>query len=249
MTSDVLGWLYRRPLGEAALLLGAANLLVFALALGLGRALARRHQARRVTPAPPPIGRPELLYAAATVLLNTGVTIAGLELWRRGHIRFRTDTGLRALADVPILLLAMDAAMYFLHRLAHAPPLFRLAHREHHRFAHPRVLTLFVLHPLETLGFGALWLGLISVYDASLLGMSIYLTLNVAFGAIGHLGVEPLPDRWLRLPVLRHIATSTFHAQHHLYETVNYGFYTLIWDRLFGTLSPRYQPDFGRLPP
>lgn len=136
--------------------------------------------------------------------------------------------------------------MYLLHRVAHFRPLFALAHGEHHRHAHPRVLTLFVLHPLETVGFGGLWLALIILYQPSWLGMTIYLALNVAFGAIGHLGVEPLPASWVRTPGLRHIATSTFHAQHHVEETFNYGFYTLLWDRLFGTLSPRYQRDFGR---
>jgi hypothetical protein len=30
--------------------------------------------------------------------------------------------------------------------------------------------------------------------------------------------------------------------------THNYGFYTLIWDRLFGTLRPDYRESFGRIP-
>ena len=239
-------WLFQRSLPEALAITLLGNALVFALVLWLGRALARHHRARRVTPPPPPLGRAELGYAASTVLINSAVTLAGFGLWWSGHVRLRSDAGLRALCDVPMLLLVMDAAMYVLHRVAHVRRLFPLAHREHHRHAHPRVLTLFVLHPLETVGFGGLWLALLSVYHASFLGVAIYLVLNVAFGAIGHLGVEPMPDRWVRLPGLRHVATSTFHAQHHLYEDVNYGFYTLLWDRLAGTLSPRYQSEFGR---
>ncbi len=68
------------------------------------------------------------------------------------------------------------------------------------------------------------------------------------FGTVGHLGVEPLPDAWLRWPGLRWLAGGSFHAQHHQDITHNYGFYTLIWDRLFGTLRPDYRESFGRIP-
>ena len=99
-------------------------------------------------------------------------------------------------------------------------------------------LTLFVLHPLETLSFGALWLAVLAVYTASWLGIAVYLTLNLAFGLIGHLGVEPAPRFFARTPGLRHVATGRFHADHHADAGHNFGFYTLIWDRLFGTLAP-----------
>jgi sterol desaturase/sphingolipid hydroxylase (fatty acid hydroxylase superfamily) len=70
--------------------------------------------------------------------------------------------------------------------------------------------------------------------------------LNLGSGMVGHLGVEPFPGSWARRRVLRHIGTSTFHAGHHHYGRGNFGFYTLIWDRLFGTLHPGYAERFGR---
>jgi Delta7-sterol 5-desaturase len=70
--------------------------------------------------------------------------------------------------------------------------------------------------------------------------------LNVLFGLVGHLGVEPFPKAWVRLPLIRLISTSTFHAEHHGDRHHNFGFYTLIWDRLFGTISPDYLRDFER---
>jgi sterol desaturase/sphingolipid hydroxylase (fatty acid hydroxylase superfamily) len=63
---------------------------------------------------------------------------------------------------------------------------------------------------------------------------------------VGHLGVEPLPRAWIRWRVLRVLGTSTFHAGHHQDRDVNFGFYTLIWDRLFGTLDPSYGASFAR---
>jgi sterol desaturase/sphingolipid hydroxylase (fatty acid hydroxylase superfamily) len=150
--------------------------------------------------------------------------------------------------DFFVLVLTMDVCMYILHRIAHLPVFFRPIHRTHHHYDYPRPLTLFVLNPLEALSFGLLWIALLSCYDATWAGMSLYLAFNVLFGLVGHVGVEPLPDRWKAAPVLRYIATSSFHAGHHRDECHNFGFYTLIWDRIFGTLAPRYEEDFGHLP-
>ena len=55
-------------------------------------------------------------------------------------------------------------------------------------------------------------------------------------------------SRWARTPVLRQIGSSSFHARHHQDLGGNFGFYTLLWDRLFGTLAPGYEAGFGRLP-
>ena len=239
-----------RTLGypAATVLLLAENALILALAVAAGQLLGRSFAHRRVAPPPPPLSRREGWLALMTVLLNTGVTVAGLVLWRAGMIVLHRGGALRALRDVVALLLIMDVAMYVLHRVAHIGPFFTLVHREHHGYEHPRPLTLFALHPLETLGFGTLWLIVLILYPASWLGMASYLTLNVVYGVIGHLGVEPLPAATLRIPLLKELTTSTFHAQHHLDRQHNFGFYTLLWDRLFGTLAPQYERDFGKLP-
>jgi lathosterol oxidase len=221
-------------------LLTAQNVLLFALAVGLGELWARRIPGRRVCAPAPPLGAHELGLAACTVVLNVVITYVGLELWRRGIIVFRRDLGPRVLLDVAVLLVGMDLAMYVLHRAAHHPWLFPILHRSHHRYDRPRPLTLFVLNPAETLAFGGLWLVVVSVYEASWLGMAVYLGLNVAFGAVGHLGVEPCPPGWSRRPVLGLLGTSSFHAQHHAELHNNFGFYTLVWDRLFGSLAPDY---------
>jgi lathosterol oxidase len=220
------------------------NVGLFGAALLFGELIIRLFPARRATPPPPPVTRMEIILAATCVVMNTVVTIVGWWLWRRGIIVIRRDAGWRSLADVAILLLAMDLGMYLTHRLAHWPPIYRRIHAPHHQFDHPRPLNLFVLHPLEVLGFGSLWLAVMWIYPASWLGTCAYLSLNLIFGTLGHLGVEPLPARWPRWFLARHVGTSTFHAEHHLRGHYNFGFYTLIWDRLFGTLDPDYLRHF-----
>jgi len=138
----------------------------------------------------------------------------------------------------------MDLGMYVLHRVAHSR-WFYPVHRLHHEYDRPWALTLFVVHPLETLGFGLLWLAVVVLYGPCWLGLCLYMAANLAAGTLGHLGVEPFSARWSRLPLLREVGTSTFHAQHHLDGQYNFGFYTLLWDRLFGTLWPGYDRDFG----
>jgi Delta7-sterol 5-desaturase len=221
-----------------------ANIVTFALAVLLGDLATRLFDRRRIVPLPDPVSRKEILYTVAGVLVNTAVTLAGWWLWRDGWLIIRRDTGARVLLDFAVLLVLMDFGMYVLHRVAHLPWFFTL-HRLHHEFDRPRALTLFVVHPLETLGFGLLWLAVILLYNSSWLGLSLYLFANLATGTLGHLGVEPFPGWWARVPVVKEVGTSTFHAQHHRDLHHNFGFYTLVWDRLFGTLIPHYDTTFG----
>ena len=244
-----LTFLREGPLWLLALLALAENTIILLGAVGVGEWLTRRFGDRPVVDAAPPVDATQIVFATSAVLLNSLITFLGLLLWRAGIIQVRADTHTAAvLVDFLRLVFMMDVCMYVLHRVAHLPVFFRLIHRTHHHYDNPRPLILFVLNPLEVLGFGLLWLILLCCYDATWLGMSLYLAFNVLFGVIGHIGVEPVPDRWKRVPVLRYLATSSFHAGHHQHEGYNFGFYTLIWDRIFGTLSPNYENDFGRPP-
>jgi lathosterol oxidase len=217
--------------------LTAINVAVFLLSLLAGEVLVRLYHDRPVTPEPDPLQWAEVGWAALCVILNGGVAVAGWALWRAGWITVRRAGGWRVALDVVVLLMAMDFLMYVFHRIAHARWLFPLLHRTHHRYDRPRPLNLFVLNPAEVLGFGALWLALLCVYSATWPAILIYLALNLAFGTLGHLGVEPFPRAWARWPVLRHVGSSTFHANHHQDAHHNFGFYTDLWDRLFGTAT------------
>src|SRR5262245_43930185 len=241
---DALSALRTMPIELAAMWTIVENVAIFLLTLAVGHVLVVRFKTHPVVPKPDPISRQELVLAASCVILNAVVTIAGVVMWRADVIRIRYDVGVAALGDFLVLFFAMDFAMYVFHRVAHHPILYPIIHRTHHRYENPRPLTLFVLNPFEVLGFGGLWLTVLVIYHANWLSIIIYLTMNVVFGLVGHLGVEPMPGAWVKLPFINYISTSTFHAEHHLDDEHNFGFYTLIWDRLFGTLSPDYLSDF-----
>jgi sterol desaturase/sphingolipid hydroxylase (fatty acid hydroxylase superfamily) len=244
---DFFAALYTMPLEQAILLSLLGNVLMFAAALLVGEALVRRYHDKANSPPPEPISRPEIMFAAICVVLNALVAVFGIVLWRAQIINLRPNGSvLETVIDVAVLIVLMDFGMYVFHRAAHHPLLYPIIHLTHHLYENPRPLTLFVLNPFEVLGFGALLIVVIWFTQASQVAIVIYLAFNLIFGLVGHLGVEPAPDAWLKLPVIRAISTSTFHAEHHHDKAHNFGFYTVIWDRLFGTLSPEYAQDFGR---
>ncbi|GHJ44168.1 hypothetical protein Cs7R123_15100 [Catellatospora sp. TT07R-123] len=230
------------PLWAAVLICLAENTLILVVGVALGTAVLRLKTVVRLLPDP---GRAEPLQwwlAAGSVVLNTAITVVGWKLWTLGVIRFDLDAGWRIVVDLLVLVLAMDFASYLGHALAHVRWLYPLGHRMHHRFVDARPITLFALHPGEVIGFGALWLLMLSVVPLSVWALVGYTVINLVFGIFGHLGVEPLPLRWRRSRLFAIVATPTMHAMHHLNPARNLGFYTTIWDRLFGTLDDAYDP-------
>ena len=225
----------------------AENLLVMALALGFGYLLqAAFGRNRPLGPVHHPISRAEMGLALSTLLINTAVTFAGFVLWRQGVITIPEGWSAWILVDFAVLFLGMDLLMYVFHYVIHQTVLYRWIHALHHEYTEPQPIDLFVLHPFETMGFGGLWLLLMAVYPANFLATVAYLTANVLFGVLGHSGVEPFPATWERHRLLRYLGSSGFHFQHHQDDRHNFGFYTSIWDRLFGTYVPG--PPL-RLPP
>lgn len=236
----LLDWSRDRTLATAALLSLLVNVAVFAAAVGFGDLLTRLFRLYPVGERPEPVTRAELALATSCVLLNSLVMFVGWWLWKAGWLTVVGEASVgRVLVDATSLVVAMDVAMYATHRLAHVPWAYRWVHGVHHRYERVRALNLFTLHPLEVLGFGSLWLAVLSLHGFSLGGMLLYLTLNTAFGVVGHVGVEPFPSRVRALWPLSLVGSSTFHAHHHQSPASNYGFYTSLWDRLFRTLDAR----------
>ena len=249
MSAAFLAWASHWSPLAALLWTLVENTFLFGATLLIGHFLVRRFAPFPVGEAAPPLTTAEIIWAGLCVVLNTGVTYAGWFLWQAGWISIAAhETVWSVLRDVFVLILFMDVAMYFLHRTAHHPWIFSWLHKLHHVYDNPRPLTLFVLHPLEVLSFGGLWLLLLCVYSATFSGMAIYLTLNVAFGLIGHLNVEPFPASWANHPVLRYIGGSAFHARHHHDARVNFGFYTTLWDKIFNTLGSPSSPVLSAPP-
>ena len=189
-----------------------------------------------------PILQSDIILSIVTVLCNTLVFILGVYLWKSGFIKLNEENDfLQLILEVLSLTLVMDLLMYVFHRLVHFLRHFRQIHQRHHEHESTNLLSLFVLHPIESIGFGVMMLCVLFFFPFSALGISIYLILNSLWGTIGHLNHSVLPQSWLRLAKKAYLCTSEFHYLHHQHPGYNFGFYTSIWDIVFKTIYPSPQ--------
>jgi Delta7-sterol 5-desaturase len=140
-----------------------------------------------------------------------------------------------------------DAYFYWLHRLMHVEPAYRWVHKLHHYSISPNALTTLSVNPLESLingGFVPLFTALFMVHAAT---MAFIGPTNIIMGLYVHCGYEFFPRWWNRSWATKWFITATFHDQHHKYFNFNYGGYTTIWDRICGTMRPKFEQDFAQL--
>lgn len=225
----LLDYLLHLPPALCWLLFLAENLLITGIVLVAGRLILHKY------PVTAAYTHREIWIVVVTNILNTVVTYAGYWMWKHGFIVINIIVSWRIVLDFLLLFFSMDLLMFVFHYIIHKTFLYRTIHQLHHQSVDPRPLDLFILHPLETLAFGGLWLVLLMLWEFNVYAVAIYLMVNVAFGLVGHLGIEPLPASLRRLPLLKYIGTSTFHHDHHQDVGYNFGFYTSVWDRLMRT--------------
>jgi sterol desaturase/sphingolipid hydroxylase (fatty acid hydroxylase superfamily) len=126
----------------------------------------------------------------------------------------------------------------------HKEPVYSWVHKLHHRSTSPNLLTTLSVNPLESLvngGFVPLFLSLYSAHAAS---VALILPTNIIMGLYVHSGYEFFPRWWNKSWATKWFITATFHDQHHKYFTVNFGGYTTVWDRICGTMRPKFEADF-----
>lgn len=179
-----------------------------------------------------PLQLKDVYTVLTTVICNALILLLGAFLWKQqwlvlGH----TNSIVTVAIEVVVLVLAMDLLMYFFHYIAHNPFFYHRIHQKHHEHESTNCLSLFVLHPLESLGFGLILVVLLLLYPFSIYSIAVYLFINVLWGTIGHLNREFFPSKSKNIA----IGTSEFHNQHHQHQDKNFGFYSSIWDRIFKT--------------
>lgn len=226
------------PYTELILFGLAINFGIYLGSLGLYALLGRISRAQRLGEQHPLRGE-DVVLSLVTVLCNTIVFVLGVLLWKSGFIQLAENLQWwQVLAEVFFLTMVMDLLMYVFHRAVHFWQYFRRVHARHHEHESTNMLSLFVLHPMESIGFGLMMLAVISVFPFSAIGISIYLVINSLWGTVGHLNHSMLPDSWLRLARKAHVCTSEFHYLHHQHPDYNFGFYSSVWDAVFRTLHP-----------
>jgi lathosterol oxidase len=196
------------------------------------------------------IFRHEVLVATITIAISGTIIGQGMT-WLKGHgwIAFHSDPAVwwQIALEYLLYFFLFDTYFYWLHRWMHNEPVYRWVHKLHHRSIAPNLLTTLSVHPLESIingGFVPLFLALFTIHDAT---MALIAPTNIIMGLYVHSGYEFMPRWWNRSWATKWLITATFHDQHHRYFTGNFGGYTTIWDRICGTVRPRFENDFRKV--
>ncbi len=194
--------------------------------------------------------RHELFWSASNVFVTTCVlTVLSNWLIQQGYLVIDP-------APVAWYVVAYEFALYFfifdlyfylVHRTLHTQPLYGWIHKTHHHSLSPQPLSYASMSPLEGISEGMIipiFLTLFTVHESSTYFILPFASL---MGLYVHCGYEFAPRWWYRLPATKWLITPMYHDQHHQYFTCNYGAYTTLWDRLLGTMRPRFEQDFVKL--
>ena len=178
------------------------------------------------------VTRRDLLLSLVILIINIGVGIPGWLLWKQGYIVLLERPLAAAIIDGAIMFVYFDFCMYGLHRLMHVSWLYDLIHRRHHDHKNVSGISLYVMNPVEAVGFGILLILFLMGRACDLYALLAFLFLNWLYGTVAHSAL-PISGGLLSW----FVGNATFHHRHHAKQRCNYGFFTGVWDRLWGTRS------------
>jgi lathosterol oxidase len=173
------------------------------------------------------ISKNDIKTSIFILILNILVAVPGYWLWSNGYINFNNNY-LYIVSDLLLLFIFLDIIMYIFHLLAHYLKPFVTYHKKHHTHVNLNSLSLYVMHPVESVGLGLIITTLCLLFNLNIYSLLIYLFANWLWGTIAHLSLEIRKNSYI-------LGNSTFHAIHHEKFNCNYGFYTTIWDKIFKT--------------
>lgn len=144
----------------------------------------------------------------------------------------------------PLLFIMHDLYFYWMHRLMHHPAVFKYIHLVHHQSTNPSPWAAYAFHPLEAIIEQGIVIIFYFTLPIHITHLAIFFLFSIIYNVYGHLGYELYPKGFNKNILGRWINTSVNHNQHHQYFKGNYGLYTLIWDRIFGTIRKDYDIQF-----
>ena len=194
--------------------------------------------------------RTELRHGLINISIVTLTTMGLMAWWKDiGWITF--DTGpvswTTILWQYALSFFLFDAYFYWVHRLMHREPFYGWIHKLHHRSTAPVPITSWSMSPVEGIIegiFTPVFLVVFTVHEAT---VAFIVPTAMLMGLYVHCGFELLPSWWNRSWLTKWFIPASFHDEHHHYFTGNFGGYTTIWDRLCGTMRPKYEANFDRI--
>ncbi|MBK9295204.1 MAG: sterol desaturase family protein [Oligoflexia bacterium] len=117
----------------------------------------------------------------------------------------------------------------------HWPLLYKKVHSIHYLSRQTTPLTSHSFHAVETLVNMSVVFLIPFIIPLHISAYAIFTTLAVLNNVYGHSGYEFWPKSWVLKFPLNLLNLPSVHSWHHEKVNGNFGLYTTIWDRLFGT--------------
>lgn len=175
----------------------------------------------------------------ATLLIITFDAMAVIAVRQLGIIHYADSPGVvGALLTFALIFIWMELWFYATHRLLHLPQLYWI-HRHHHRSR--------VTDPLTALSFSILDHGILlagavgflvvlsQFYPITPGGVLLSAFINYLINVVGHSNVEFVPEVITNSKAGQLLVTPSYHSMHHARMHGNYGLFTTVCDRVFGT--------------
>lgn len=147
----------------------------------------------------------------------------------------------------PLVLFIHDTYFYWLHRIFHHPSLFKKCHVQHHRSTNPTPLTSLSFDLIEGVLEFAFIPMVIFIIPMHTSMFNICIGMFMLYNIYAHLGYELFPSWLLETKWGKWINTSVAHNMHHRYFNCNYSYYFMFWDRMMGTVHPKYEEHWNRV--
>jgi sterol desaturase/sphingolipid hydroxylase (fatty acid hydroxylase superfamily) len=189
-------------------------------------------------------------FSAVSILLFVGfafLTFRTLRPYNFLYSDLKEYSTVYYLFTFVVLFFFHDAYFYAIHRLMHWPPLYRYVHLIHHKSTNPSPWTAYAFHPLEALLEGAVIPLMAFIVPVHVSVIGLLMIFQIVYNVYGHLGYELFPRKFHKTWIGRFVNTSVAHNLHHGKFHGNYGLYTLIWDRLFGTVREDYDATYEQV--
>ena len=184
----------------------------------------------------------EITHSVLSVLVFMGVSASIIVLDRTGYAQLYHQADaygwLWFWLQIPVVLLIQDWYFYWMHRIVHTDRFYNHVHKTHHLSTNPSPFAALAFHPFEAFLEIAIFVILILIIPLHVTAILAAGVLSLVYNVYGHMGYEIMPRFIANSPLGYWLNKSAYHNQHHRTYRYNYGLYTVIWDRLHGTMHP-----------
>ncbi|MBU44275.1 MAG: sterol desaturase [Spirochaetaceae bacterium] len=190
----------------------------------------------------------EIRWSFVTLLVFSSIAIASITMGKAGWNQVYLDFSEFGMGYAVFSLVAVtiwhETWFYWMHRLVHKKPWFKLVHLTHHRSTNPSPFAAYAFNGYEAF-LEAIYLPLftfiVPIHPAVIL---VHIGYAMIMNIWWHSGYEVFPAGWTRGRITQWINTSTHHNMHHSHFNGNFSLYFNFWDRICGTNFPNYDEYF-----